>query len=339
MKLRKIFGLIMAGTLMVSTMCSCGTNNAGQAEVDDTPIKIAVYPLPSPYFEYAMEELGEFEEHGANVELVQFAQYTDVIQALDSGNVDGAIMGITESVSPIVNDLGLEIIAMTDYSYGMDGLVVSADITDLSMLEGETIATNIGTMNHMLLLNALSTVGLSADDVNVTNMSEGDATAAFVGGSIKAASIFDPQMTKAAEEGNGTIIYSSKDMKGQLADVLLMSDEIIESKPEQVQGIVDAWFCTQAKFAGEDKDAIVSAIATKAELSNDEFLDLLNGIEFASVEYNQEVYANDGAKMKELVTNVATFLYETECVESMPTDEQIAAAINGEFIENVSVGE
>lgn len=57
-------------------------------------------------------------------------------------------------------------------------------------------------------------------------MSESDATAAFIGGSIDAASIFDPQMTKAAQESGGSIIFTSGDLPGELSDVLLVKDDI-----------------------------------------------------------------------------------------------------------------
>lgn len=347
--MKKIIAMLTVGFLLMGTVltgCGSGASNvsekgseSGATESQDAEaIKLAVYPLPSPYFEFAMDELGMFEKYGADVELVYFAQYSDVIQALNTGNVDGAIMGITETVSPIVNDLGLSIIAMTDYSYGMDGIVVAEGIDSMADLKGETIATNIGTMNHMLLLNALEEAGLSAEDVTITNMSEGDATAAFVGGSIKAASIFDPQMTTAAEEGNGKIIYSSKDMKGELADVLLMKDTVLAERSEEVQGIVNAWFATQKMFE-EDNSAVTPAIAKGADMTEEEFLDLLNGLEFATVEYNQEVFADNGKAMIDLVTKVANFLYETECVDSVPDTEAISKAINSTFIENVNTGE
>lgn len=331
----KVVGMVL---ILAFTFLFVGCSNSVSENEPTESITLAIYPLTSPYFEFAMEEMGEFDKYGANVELVYFAQYGDVIQALDSGNVDGAIMGITEAVSPIVNDIGLKVIAMTDYSYGMDGLVVADSISDLGQLKGETIATNIGTMNHMLLLHALEEVGLSSADVNITNMSEGDAAAAFIGGSIRAASIFDPQMTKAEEEGNGTIIYSSKDMKGQLADVLLMNEKAIQNKPDQVQGIVNAWFSIQNRFKGSDKEEIVSCIAKNADMSEEEFLGLLNGIEFADVEYNSKVFGNEGREICDLIDYVANFLKEADCIDTVPNKEAIKAAVDGTFIANVSIG-
>ena len=281
--------LCMCTVLFVGCSGNSSESKKNTSDSSAEPIKLAVYPLPSPYFEYAMESLELFTKNNANVELVEFAQYSDVIQALDSGSVDASIMGITEAVTPIANGLDLDIVLMTDYSAGMDGIVAAPGINSVKDLKGKTIATNIGTMNHMLLLTALEQAGLSESDVNITNMSEGDATAALVGGSIDAASIFDPQMSKAAKESGGKVIFSSKDIPGELSDVLIIKDSIVKDRADEVQGIVDAWYQVQDKY-NKDSNSVVDLISPKAELTNDEFYSLLDGIDIATKDYNIACY-------------------------------------------------
>lgn len=327
-----LLALCMCTVLFVGCSEKSSESKTSTSDSSTEPIKLAVYPLPSPYFEYAMESLELFTKNNANVELVEFAQYSDVIQALDSGSVDASIMGITEAVTPIANGLDLDIVLMTDYSAGMDGIVAAPGINSVKDLKGKTIATNIGTMNHMLLLTALEQAGLSESDVNITNMSEGDATAALVGGSIDAASIFDPQMSKAAKESGGKVIFSSKDLPGELSDVLIIKDSIVKDRADEVQGIVDAWYQVQDKY-NKDSDSVVDLISPKAELTNDEFYSLLDGIDIATKDYNKEVFANNGEKMTSLVTKVANFLKDADCIESVPSEDKIKASIVSTFVE------
>ncbi len=322
----------MCTVLFVGCSGNSSESKKNTSDSSAEPIKLAVYPLPSPYFEYAMESLELFTKNNANVELVEFAQYSDVIQALDSGSVDASIMGITEAVTPIANGLDLDIVLMTDYSAGMDGIVAAPGINSVKDLKGKTIATNIGTMNHMLLLTALEQAGLSELDVNITNMSEGDATAALVGGSIDAASIFDPQMSKAAKESGGKVIFSSKDLPGELSDILIIKDSIVKDRADEVQGIVDAWYQVQDKY-NKNSDSVVDLISPKAELTNDEFYSLLDGIDIATKDYNKEVFANSGEKMISLVTKVANFLKDADCIESVPSKDKIKASIVSTFVE------
>lgn len=334
--MKKFLSILLALCMCTVLFVGCsGKSSESKTSTSDSsaePIKLAVYPLPSPYFEYAMESLELFTKNNANVELVEFAQYSDVIQALDSGSVDASIMGITEAVTPIANGLDLDIVLMTDYSAGMDGIVAAPGINSVKDLKGKTIATNIGTMNHMLLLTALEQAGLSESDVNITNMSEGDATAALVGGSIDAASIFDPQMSKAAKESGGKVIFSSKDLPGELSDVLIIKDSIVKDRADEVQGIVDAWYQVQDKY-NKDSDSVVDLISPKAELTNDEFYSLLDGIDIATKDYNKEVFANNGEKMTSLVTKVANFLKDADCIESVPSEDKIKASIVSTFVE------
>lgn len=334
--MKKFLSILLALCMCTVLFVGCsGNSSESKKNTSDSsaePIKLAVYPLPSPYFEYAMESLELFTKNNANVELVEFAQYSDVIQALDSGSVDASIMGITEAVTPIANGLDLDIVLMTDYSAGMDGIVAAPGINSVKDLKGKTIATNIGTMNHMLLLTALEQAGLSELDVNITNMSEGDATAALVGGSIDAASIFDPQMSKAAKESGGKVIFSSKDLPGELSDVLIIKDSIVKDRADEVQGIVDAWYQVQDKY-NKNSDSVVDLISPKAELTNDEFYSLLDGIDIATKDYNKEVFANSGEKMISLVTKVANFLKDADCIESVPSKDKIKASIVSTFVE------
>lgn len=334
--MKKFLSILLALCMCTVLFVGCsGNSSESKKNTSDSsaePIKLAVYPLPSPYFEYAMESLELFTKDNANVELVEFAQYSDVIQALDSGSVDASIMGITEAVTPIANGLDLDIVLMTDYSAGMDGIVAAPGINSVKDLKGKTIATNIGTMNHMLLLTALEQAGLSESDVNITNMSEGDATAALVGGSIDAASIFDPQMSKAAKESGGKVIFSSKDLSGELSDVLIIKDSIVKDRADEVQGIVDAWYQVQDKY-NKNSDSVVDLISPKAELTNDEFYSLLDGIDIATKDYNKEVFANSGEKMISLVTKVANFLKDADCIESVPSKDKIKASIVSTFVE------
>ena len=77
----KLTALLTACAVTATALLSgCSSSSDGSSQ--SAPLKLAVYPLTSPYFEYPMDEQELFEKYGANVELVEFAQYTDVIRHL-----------------------------------------------------------------------------------------------------------------------------------------------------------------------------------------------------------------------------------------------------------------
>lgn len=139
-------------------------------------------------------------------------------------------------------------------------------------------------------------------------------------------------MSKAAKESGGKVIFSSKDLLGELSDVLIIKDSIVKDRADEVQGIVDAWYQVQDKY-NKDSDSVVDLISPKAELTNDEFYSLLDGIDIATKDYNKEVFANNGKKMTSLVTKVANFLKDADCIESVPSEDKIKASIVSTFVE------
>lgn len=121
-------------------------------------------------------------------------------------------------------------------------------------------------------------------------------------------------MSKAAKESGGKVIFSSKDLPGELSDVLIIKDSIVKDRADEVQGIVDAWYQVQDKY-NKDSDSVVDLISPKAELTNDEFYSLLDGIDIATKDYNKEVFANNKdfkATLKEKLTNYHTLISEYE---------------------------
>ena len=142
-------------------------------------------------------------------------------------------------------------------------------------------------------------------------------------------------MTKAAQESGGKIIFSSKDLPGELSDVMLFSKDSVENRSNDVKGIIEAWYDIQKQY-NEDPAPIVKTISSKTDLSEDEFYELMAGLSIADLDYNKDMFANGGEKMAALITDVAEFLKNADCVESVPSADKIKAAINSKFIEELS---
>ena len=64
-------------------------------------------------------------------------------------------------------------------------------------LKGKTIGVEFGGSDHVFLLKALANAGLTEDDVNLVDMSTGDASNAFISGKVDAAAIWEPSLSMA----------------------------------------------------------------------------------------------------------------------------------------------
>ena len=82
------------------------------------------------------------------------------------------------------------IVLETDKSNGSEGLVAKSDIKNISDLVGKTIATQIYSVDHMLLLTLLNENGMTEKDVNIVDMSIQESGNAFIAGQCDAKHVF-----------------------------------------------------------------------------------------------------------------------------------------------------
>ncbi|MFE1165680.1 ABC transporter substrate-binding protein [Nocardiopsis sp. NPDC058789] len=147
-------------------------------------------------------ETGTFEDHGLDVTLAApFPTGVDAINALEAGDVDVIQVGVPGLAAL---DSGVDLVIVGHYSgsaaqRNVDDTmslvaVEDADIDpeDLTTLEGRTIATSLGTINHLYLLALLEEEGVDPEDVDLVNTAPPDMPVALETGGADAAVAWDP---------------------------------------------------------------------------------------------------------------------------------------------------
>ena len=100
---------------------------------------------------YLVEEKGFFEKHGVNVKLEFFPVYSDSLQALATGKVDANSQTLSDTLAPLSKGIKLKAVLVNDNSDGGDAIVSKPDIGTVKDLKGKTVATELGTVDHLLL--------------------------------------------------------------------------------------------------------------------------------------------------------------------------------------------
>ncbi|MEU0492110.1 ABC transporter substrate-binding protein [Nocardiopsis sp. NPDC006139] len=147
-------------------------------------------------------ELGLFEGQGLDVTLADpFPTGVEAINALEAGDVDIIQVGVPGVVA-VHNDIDLVFVG--NYSGSSvqrsvdDTLSVIAtegsgiDPDDLSTLKGATVATSVGTINHLYLLGMLRDLRIDTDEVDLVNTAPPDMPIALETGGADAIASWDP---------------------------------------------------------------------------------------------------------------------------------------------------
>lgn len=313
-------GIALVVVLLMGIVASaCGNGSSGNGgSGDGEPIKLALSPWPGWYIWYIAEEQGLFEKHGVDVELEFFPVYSDSLQALATGKVDANSQTLSDTLAPLSKGIKLKAVLVNDNSNGGDAIVSKTDIGSIAELKGKTVATELGTVDHLLLLTALAENGMTEKDINFVNMTVNDAGPAFISGNTDASVLWEPFQTMAVKEGKGKVLFSSKDTPGLIPDLLVFRESVVEKRGEDVQAIIAAWFDALA-YLEENPEEAIAMLAEKAETTPEDFKLGLDSIKLFSVQDNihafeaREEYTSLGFTGKK----TAEFLKDLDMVDEI----------------------
>ena len=348
---KKLMSLIAAITIMgtMFTMTGCNsqsqtpsndtsstsdTSSGGQKGTKENPFILGVSPMSGWYGWYGVEGTGIFEKNGVNVEIKYFPVYSDSLTAFYSNQVDGICIAASDAVAPLNEGVDFKIVLVNDNSSGADGLVVHDNISSVQDLKGKTVATEIGTLEHMFFLKILEDNGMTINDVNFTNMTINDAGPAFIAGSIDAAVLWEPTLSMAVNAG-GKVIYSTASEPGLIPDTLAVRQDIIDNNSDVVQKVVQSWFDGEKLLDIRD-DTFIEATIKGAELEKEDYLVMLDGVTLFDKAKNEETFkeGNDYTSLPYTLQKSAEFLKATEMIDKTPED--VTSILDDTFIKGAN---
>lgn len=322
MKKRKILAILLVIIMMVS-LVGCGESKSGNKKENTKSEKIilGINDWPGSYWWLAVDELGYFKEAGVEVEVQLFSNYADGLNALNSGNIDMFVPALADIIPAYVSGANIKVIMVQDFSAGADGLIAEKGIQSVEELKGKNVAIELGGSDHLFLLKCLENAGLTEKDVNLVNMSTGDAANAFISGSVDAAAIWEPSLSMAQKETGGTILATSKDAEyeGLIPAVLAVNGEALKSKRDEMKLVMKAWF--NARDAYENKfDEFAKAVSNHAEVTPEEFKELMNGCDVRTMEENVEAFkeGDNYVCLTYCAQMLGGFLSDNQLIEKQP---------------------
>lgn len=320
-KLSSILLIIFSLMLIMTGMMGCTAKSRRIKGTEENPFILGISPMAGWYAWYGIQDVGIFNDNGVNVKIEFFPVYSDSLTAFYSGRVDGICIAGSDTIAPYNEGVDLKTVLVTDTSYGADGLVVKDGINSVTDLKGKKVATEVGTLEHMFLLKTLEEYGMTIDDIQFVNMTINDAGPAFIAGSVDAAVLWEPTLSMSINDGSGKLLYSSRQTPGLIPDTFAVSERVMKSSGEYVQKIVDSWV-DGTKLLNSRDDKFIETIAADAELSKDEYLNMLDGVTIYNKEMNKEIFM-DGSDYNHLIytlNDTAKFLLNVEMIDRLPDD-------------------
>lgn len=279
-------------------------------------VKIGLSDWPGWVAWYVAEQKGYFKKHGADVKLVWFANYTDSISALSAGQVDANSQTWSDTMAPLAKGLPLKAILVNDNSAGNDAVMAGPGIKSFADLKGKKIALEEFSVSHFLLTLALKKNGMTLKDVNVVNLSAGDAAAAFLAGRVDAAVVWNPWVNKIQTSGKGRALFTSRDVPGMIPDLLVAQEKSIKAKRKDFLGMIKAWYEAEA-FIRANPDEAARIMSKVVGMDAKEYAVFLPGTRFFDQKLNLQAFgpASDATSLLGVAPTISKFLLDNKLME------------------------
>ena len=323
---RRIWSLavVLLLSLLVATSFSEIFSNANKnsASSSDRPPIVIGYSNWAGWWPWAIAESeGLFAKRGVKVELKWYDDYTQSLENLAAGTIDGNCQTLNDTISFADSAAKGEVVVLVnDNSSGNDKIIADASINELEDLKNKDVVLEAGVVNDFLLSLALEKEGMKRSDINIIDIETGAAAAAFAAGHANAVGVFPPFWLTALEREGAHEIVSSSAFPGAIPDLLVLTTKLVDERPEEVQALVNTWFDI-LEFMEKNPESADRIMANRAEVSLDQLKLFKSGVEMFDLQQNIEAF-DEGDEMKNLphaASEISDFLqYNFNSFDSLP---------------------
>ena len=285
------------------------------------------------------ESEGLFAKHNANVELKWYDNYSKSMEDLADAYIDGNCQTLNDTITFAEDAVkGEVVILVNDNSAGNDKIIAAKGINKIKDLKNKQVVLEAGVVDDFLLTLALEKEGMSRSDVKIIDIETGAAAEAFAAGQADAVGAFPPFWLIALKREGSKEITSSKNFPGAIPDLLVVSEKLIDTKPEQVQALIDTWFDI-LDFMAANPTRSDEIMAKRANVSYEELQLFKAGTKMFNLEENFEAFAqgNNMRHMPYAARKMTSFLQNS--LKSIKKEPNFKTIFNQSFIKAYAINQ
>lgn len=251
-----------------------------------------------------------------SIDIIKYASATEVLNKFRKKELDAAALTIDEVI--LLRDQGYYpmIVAVLDISNGADAVIAQSGIKSINDLKNKSIGVENSALGAYMLIRLLQKAKLTYDDIVLVPLAVNRHEDAFKEKVVDAVITFEPISSQLIKIG-GNKIFSSKEIPGEIVDVLVIQKNLKNTK--FIDDILQGWAKAVIKINQRDKNA-VSLMAKGLDQNEEEFLASLKTLKIPSLEESNILIQNGSIQMN--IKEIADIMYEKKLIKSK-VDPQI----------------
>lgn len=253
--------------------------------VNAAPLKIAYSDWPGWVAWQIGIDKGWFEEEGVDVDFMWF-DYVASMDAYVAGTVDAVCMTNGDALVTGATGKPSVGIILNDFSNGNDMVVAAPGIESLDGLKGKKVGLEEGFVTHLLLLKGLEDNGIAESEVTIVNTPTNETPQVLASGAVDAIAAWQPNSGQALKTVDGSKpVYTSADAPGLIYDLLFVSPESLEARPDDWAKVVKVWYRIVDFLQDEaNLDEAMKILAGRVEISPEEYESFYKGTRILTLE-------------------------------------------------------
>jgi NitT/TauT family transport system substrate-binding protein len=215
----------------------------------------------------------------------QWFDYSASMDAFTAGKIDADLMTNGDTLVTGAGGGRGVMIMLTDYSSGNDMIVGEPGIKGLKDLKGKKVGIEVGLVEHLLLLHALQTAGMSEKDVSLVNAKTNETPQVLASKQVAAIGAWQPISGQAMKAVPGSHpLYTSAKAPGLIYDVLAVSPASLNAHRADWMKLIGVWDKV-VHYIDDPKtqDDALKIMAARVDLTPDAYKPLLKGTHLIDV--------------------------------------------------------
>jgi len=302
-----------------------------QPDDDLKPFRVGISDWPGFDIVLYAQEAGLFQKRGLDVELVRFQNGLDTARAMLRGSVDAAFEALWEVTQVDPRNDKPVFVLVTNVSAGSDGIVTQPTLKSVKDLKGKKIGAKLGTVNHLILLEALKLHNLKPTDVSIDNISNQAAVKRIQAEDpeerLDGAVVWEPLLSNTAQKIQGNIVYTTKDLDSLVIDGLVTRSGTLKDKEDELTRFILAWFDLM-EVLDHNPQEVFEIVGQQLNQSPESFASDYAGLKKGDIAMNQRMFEPEGRLAQALAQITGLLREDTRHSRIIREDVEI----NGETV-------
>ena len=234
-----------------------------------------------------------------NIKLTEYPNNTEVLRSFRNRSIEAACVTLDEALLLKQYQIDFKIILITDISNGGDVIISRPYIQSVKELDGKRIGVESSALGAYVITRALELNDLDINQIQIKHLPVDKHISAYSDNEIDAVVTFEPIRTQLLA-GGAREIFSSKEIPGEIVDVMLVRTESIQKHNKQLIHVLKGWFKAVDDLKTNSKDS-AKIISKRIKISAKDVIASYDGLKLPNLDDNKILI---GGKQPIMLNNI-----------------------------------